>query len=149
MKNIAYVKEISGENGENAVLRIKRECMCSGKKECGTKCFSLASLGNDKDKNDIIETGIYNNIGAEAGDYVEVEGKTSAVLIYALIVFIMPVFTGLILYFISDFYIDSNSSIVPYIISGAGFILSILLLRFLNKTAKKRKRRDFIITKIL
>jgi len=137
MKNIAYVKEISGEN---AVLQIKRECMCGGKDKCGAKCFTLAD--------DMLEAVIYNNIGAKAGDYVEVEGNIPAVLAYAAFVFILPVFTGFILYFIIDFFI--NNMVVPYIISGAGFILSVFFIYyFLNNTAKKRKAKDFKITKII
>jgi sigma-E factor negative regulatory protein RseC len=137
MKNIAYVKEISGEN---AVLKIKRECACGGKERCGAKCFTLAD--------EMLEAVIYNNIGAKAGDYVEVEGKTSAVLIYASAVFILPVFTGLVLYFIADLLI--NNIVVPYIASGTGFILSIACLYyFFNKIAKKRTSSDFKITKIL
>ena len=129
MKNIAYVKEISGDN---AVLQIKRECMCGGKDKCGAKCFALAD--------DIIETVIYNNIGAKAGDYVEIEGNSRAVLIYAALAFILPVFIGLVLYFITGL----------YIISGAGFILSVILgYKFLNIKAEKRKSSDFKITKII
>jgi sigma-E factor negative regulatory protein RseC len=137
MKNIAYVKEISGDN---AVLKIKRECACGGKERCGAKCFTFAD--------DMLEAVIYNNIGAKAGDYVEIEGNAAAVLIYAGAVFIMPVFAGLLLYFIADFFI--NNIAAPYIISGSGFVLSIICLYyFFNNIAKKRKSRDFKITKII
>ena len=137
MKNIAYVKEISGDN---ATLQIKRECMCGGKERCGAKCFTLAD--------DIIESVIYNSIGVKAGDYVEVEGNMLAVLIYAALVFILPVFTGLIFYFIANYII--NNIIAPYIIAGAGFILSIIFIyKFINNIAKKRKAKDFKITKII
>jgi positive regulator of sigma E activity len=137
MKNIAYVKEISGGN---AVLRIKRECMCGGKEKCGAKCFALAD--------DMLEAVIYNNIGAEAGDYVEIEGNTRAVLIYAALLFIMPVFTGIFLYFIINFYI--GGAVMPYVVSGAACALNIFAgLYFLNKTAAKRKSSDFKITKII
>lgn len=137
MKNIAYVKEISGEN---AILQIKRECACGGKERCGAKCFTLAD--------DTLEAVIYNNIGAKTGDYVEVEVNEPAVLIYAAAVFVLPVFTGFILYFTADFFM--NNIIIPYIISGAGFIISAFFLYyFLNNIAKKRKESDFKITKII
>ena len=142
MKNIAYVKEISGDN---AVLNIKRECMCGGnstnnERKCGAKCFTLAD--------DTIETEIYNNIGAKAGEYVEIEGNTRAVLAYSAAAFILPVFTGLALYFIIDYFI--NNIFMPYIISGAGFILSMVsAYYFIENTAKKRKAGDFKITKII
>lgn len=135
MTNKAYVKEI---NGDKAVLSVKRECACGGKENCSAKCFTLQS--------EIIEVITDNEIGAKAGDYVEVEGKTSAILTYAAIVFILPVFTGLLLYFIAQAF--TENIILPYIISGTGFILSVVFLYyFLNNIVKGRN--DFKITKIL
>ena len=137
MTNKAYVKEII-ENENKAVLSVKRECMCNGKESCNVKCFTL--------QNEIIEVTTDNEIGAKAGDYVEVEGKTSAILIYSAIVFILPVFTGLLLYFVAQIFI--KNIILPYIISGTGFVLSIIFLYyFLNNIVKGRN--DFKITKIL
>jgi sigma-E factor negative regulatory protein RseC len=135
MNKKAYVKEITGDK---AVLSVKRECMCAGKDNCNAKCFTLQS--------DIIEVTTDNKIGAKSGDFVEVEGKTSAILIYAAVVFILPVFTGLLLYFITQVF--TKNIILPYIISGAGFILSVVFLYyFLNNIVKGRN--DFKITKIL
>jgi sigma-E factor negative regulatory protein RseC len=137
MKNIAYVKEISGEN---AVLKIRRECACSLMERCGTKCFTLAD--------EIIETEVYNSIGAKAGDYVEVEGNAPVVLIYASLVFMLPVFIGLILYFTAFFFI--NNIAAPYIIAGIGFVLAVIFLyRIMNKLAAKRNLSDLKITKII
>ena len=135
MTNRAYVKEIIGDK---AILSVKRECACAGKDNCNAKCFTL--------QNDIIETEITNSIGAKAGDYVEVEGQTGVILGYSALVFIMPVFTGFILYFIAQMFTDNI--ILPYIISGGGFILSVVFLYyFLNNIVKSRD--DFKITKIL
>jgi len=135
MTNKAYVKEITGNK---AVLSVKRECACNGKENCNAKCFTFQS--------DIIEVTTDNEIGAKAGDYVEVEGKTSAILIYSFIVFILPIFTGLLLYFITQAF--TENIILPYIISGTGFILSVVFLYyFLNNIVKGRN--DFKITKIL
>ena len=135
MKNKAYVKEI---NGDKAVLSVKRECACNGKESCNAKCFTL--------QGDIIEITTDNEIGAKAGDYVEVEGKTSAILTYAAVVFILPVFMGLLLYFTAQAFI--KNIILPYIISGMGFMLSVVFLYyFLNNIVKGRD--DFKITKIL
>ena len=135
MTNKAYVKEITGDK---AVLSVKRECACAGKENCAVKCFTLQS--------EVIEITTDNEIGANVGDYVEVEGKTSAILIYAAVVFILPVFTGLLLYFIAQAF--TENIILPYIISGTGFILSVVFLYyFLNNIVKGRN--DFKITKIL
>ena len=135
MINKAYVKKIIGSQ---TVLSVKRECACGGKDNCNAKCFTL--------QNDIIEVTTDNEIGAKVGDYVEVEGKTSAILIYAAFVFILPIFTGLLLYFITQVF--TKNIVLPYIISGTGFILSVVFLYyFLNNTVKGRN--DFRITKIL
>lgn len=138
MKNKAYVKEITGGK---AVLKVKRECACGGKDNCNVRCFYLQS--------DIIEVTVENEAGAKEGDYVEVEGKTPAILIYAAVAFIIPVFIGIVLYYITNnMFQNSDNEIFSYIISGSGFVLSVVFLYFLlNNTAKRRN--DFKITKIL
>jgi len=135
MNKKAYVKEIMGGK---AVLSVKRECACAGKDNCNATCFTL--------QNEIIEVETDNEIGAKAGDFVEVEGNTSSILLYSAIIFILPIFTGLLLYFIAGIF--TESIILPYIISGIGFILSVVFLYFfMNKFAKGRS--NFKITKIL
>ena len=135
MNKKAYVKEIINEK---ALLSVKRECMCAGKDNCTTKCFTL--------QNEIIEIMLNNEIGAKTGDFVEVEGNSSAILLYSVVIFIAPVFTGLLLYFISRVF--TENIILPYIISGAGFILSVFVLYFIMNNVAKNKN-DFKITKIL
>ena len=135
MNKKAYVKEIIDNK---AVLSVKRECMCAGKDGCNAKCFTLQS--------DTIEVTTDNEIGAKVGDFVEVEGKTSAILAYSAVVFILPLVMGLSLYFIAQAF--TKDIILPYIISGAGFLASIgFLYFFLNNIVKGRN--DFKITKIL
>ncbi|MCL2774604.1 MAG: SoxR reducing system RseC family protein [Oscillospiraceae bacterium] len=135
MKNTAYVKEI---NGGKAVLKVRRECACQNKYNCNAQCFAL--------QNEVIEVTVDNNIGAKTGDFVEVEGKTSAIMTYAAVVFILPVFITLLLFFIT--YAVTKNQITPFIVSGIGFVLSIVFLYyFLNNIVKGRN--DFAITKIL
>ena len=141
MTNKAYVKEIVGDK---AVLTVKRECACGGKNTCNAKCFTLQSDLNEQGL--FIEVTIDNEIGAKPGDFVEVEGKTSAILTYAAVVFILPVFTGLLLYFIAQMF--TGNMILPYIVSGVGFLLTVAFLYFfLNNIVKGRN--DFKIIKIL
>jgi len=135
MNKKAYVKKISGNK---AVLSVKRECMCAGKESCGAKCFTLQS--------DVIEVTADNPIGAKAGDFVEVEGKTSAILAYSAIIFILPVFSGLLFYFAAQALMQNIMA--PYIISLAGFTASVVFLYFfLNRITKNKN--DLKITKIL
>jgi len=135
MTTKAYVKEIIGDK---AVLTVKRECACGGKDDCNAKCFTL--------QNKILEVTTDNEIGAKPGDFVEVEEKTQAILTYAASAFILPVFTGLLLYFITQMF--TKNIILPYVVSGTGFLLSVVFLYFfLNNRIKGRN--DFKITKIL
>ena len=134
MNKKAYVKEISGAK---AVLSVKRECMCAGKGSCEAKCFTL--------QNDVIEVEADNSIGAKTGDFVEVEGKTSVILAYSAIIFILPVFSGLMFYFAAQALTKNITA--PYIVSLAGFIASFVFLYFLLNN--KKNKNDFKITKIL
>ena len=135
MKKKAYVKETSGDL---AVLLIKRECACGRAEGCEASCFSLQS--------EMIEAKTDNQIGAKVGDLVEVEGKTSAILAYSAIVFLLPVLAGLSLYFVACYLVESL--VWPYVISAAGFVASVVFLyHFLNNIAKKRN--DLKITKII
>lgn len=135
MKTKAYVKEVS--RGK-AVILVRRECACAKTRRCDANCFTLQS--------EIIEAVTDNEARAKAGDFVEVEAKSSAILLYAAVVFILPVFTGLFLYFIAGIF--TENIILPYAVSAAGFVLSIgFLYFFLNNIVKGRN--DFKITKIL
>jgi len=135
MENRAYVKEIIGDK---AVILVKRECACGKAEHCEAKCFAL--------KSETIEVTTDNEIKAKTGDFVEVAAKSSSILLYAAIVFVMPVFCGLFLYFIARIFTDNI--ILPYVISLAGFVFSIgFLYFFLNNIVKGRN--DFKITKIL
>lgn len=135
MKNKAYVKQTTCGK---ALLLIKRECACGKSEGCNVKCFAAGS--------ETIEVETDNEIEAKAGDFVEVEGKTSAILLYSAVVFVLPVFCGLLLYFLAGAF--TQNAVLPYAISLAGFLLSIVFLYyFLNNIVKGRN--DFKITKIL
>jgi len=135
MKKKAYVEETYGDT---AVLKIKRECACQNKYSCDVKCFSL--------QEDTITVTVKNSIGAKTGDFVEVESKTSSILIYAAVVFLLPLIVGLSVYFIALKFMSGD--IMPYLISGISFAVSIIFLYyFLNKIVKGRE--DFLISRIL
>ena len=145
MTKKAYVEAI---DGEMAVLKIKRECTCQNKYSCDAKCFSvsLQDMGQDSVKNEIIKTAVKNDIGAKAGDLVEVETKTSSILIYTSIVFLLPLIVGLSAYFIAFEFISGEAA--PYIISVISFAAAILFsYYFLDKIVKGKE--NFVIGKIL
>jgi len=135
MKNKAYVKRIADSK---AVILVKRECACGKGEGCNANCFAA--------QNETIEAEAENEIKAKAGDYVEVEAKTSSILLYSAVVFVLPVFCGLLLYFAARLF--TENIFLPYAVSAAGFFSSIgFLYFFLNNMVKGRN--DFKITKIL
>ena len=137
MTKRAYVEAI---DGEMAVLNIKRECTCQNKYACDAKCFSVSL------QDEIIKTSVKNNIGAKAGDLVEVETKTSSILIYTSVVFLLPLIVGLSAYFVTSEFISGE--IMPYVISVISFAASILFsYYFLDKIVKSKE--NFVIGKIL
>lgn len=138
MKKKAYVEKT---DGNMAVLRIKRECACQNKYACSAQCFAFQSS-----QEEIITVAVKNDIGAKDGDFVEVESKASAILLYAAVVFLLPLISGFTAYFIARNFLSDD--ITPYIISGVCFIISIFFLYyFLNRIVKGRE--DFVIARIL
>lgn len=115
---------------EHITLIIKRQCACNKKDECTIKCFSLA------DEN--INVKLRNIYRYKKGDIVEVEAKTSSILLYAAVVFIMPLVFGLLSYYITSLF--TQNIIIPYAVSGSAFILSVLFLYFgLNRVVSKKE----------
>ena len=106
----AFVKEIVGDK---AILSIKRECMCAGQNNCSKVCFTLQS--------DVLEVAIDNEIGAKAGDFVEVEGQTSMILIYCDCFYITDIYRDntifyyVVLYYFRRWVYIVNRLVVLYI----------------------------------
>ncbi|MHC1694430.1 MAG: SoxR reducing system RseC family protein [Eubacteriales bacterium] len=127
--------EIKKLENDKAILEVRREAGCSG---CAGGCGSCSSgAGNTI----IIKAG--NSIGAEVGDIVEVESKGGLLLGYAALIFLLPLTSGFLGYFIT--HALSGSTALSYGISGALFVLSVaVLFPLVNKAASRTE--NYIIT---
>lgn len=142
MKQRAVVKSLAVKSGKNiAVVETSRSSACDGcsKKDCGESCgmsnmFAVSRRGGSSK---IMTASADNEIGAKIGDTVEIETDSKTVLSYAAIVFLFPIAMGLILYFLGT--LISQSDIVPYIMSLAGFIAAFAVIYFTAERRSKNK----------
>lgn len=87
-------------NGKTAVVEAARKSACDGchRNADGQSCTVCTLLGGER----IISTTAKNNVGAAVGDTVEIESATGKILIYALIIFILPLVAAVASYFIAQ-----------------------------------------------
>ncbi|MGN1408703.1 MAG: SoxR reducing system RseC family protein [Eubacteriales bacterium] len=138
----AVVVEI---NGKDAVIETSRRSMCEGCRKhggCGGHCEIsgiVASNGKMRAEAD-------NSIGAKVGDTVEVETESGAVLGYAALVFIFPIFVCAAFYALFERIFSSET--FGYIGAAAGFVLTFLGIMLFDKY-KKKKEKDIKIVRII
>lgn len=130
--------EIIKLENDKVVMEVKRAAGCSG---CAGGCASCSSgAGNTI----TIKAG--NSIGARVGDIVEVESKSGLLLGYAALIFLLPLTSGFLGYFITNS-ITANTAL-SYGISAAMFILSVaVLFPLVNRAASKTE--NYIITSFI
>ncbi len=84
-------------DGEFATVGVKRQTACDTcRAQCGGHC----------DKASTVETVVKNTLGAKVGDRVRLYSGTSRVLLYAALVFILPLITAALGY------------LIPYLLGG-------------------------------
>lgn len=95
MKTLATVVEI--ENEYTATVSVARHAACDGchKNADGTGCSVCTLLGGNREA----RARALNTAGAAVGDTVEVESRTGRMLLYAALVFLLPVVLCLAGYF--------------------------------------------------
>ena len=129
-----------------AIVEVRRSSACDGchkmadsKKGC-TVC-SLMGGGTEK-----FTSRADNTIGANVGDTVFVESATSKVLFYAMLVFILPIITAFIGWFLSSLLTEST----PWRLGGAAvaFFATFLGLHVYSCLMRK-KQPDVVITEIV
>ena len=96
MKTLATVVEIEQEN--IAVVSVARHAACDGchKNAEGKGCSVCTLLGGNREA----RARALNTAGAAIGDTVEVESRTGRMLLYAALVFLLPVVMALGGYFL-------------------------------------------------
>lgn len=128
--------------GEYAVVETQRKSACEGcHKKTDGGCTACSLMG----KNSVISTKAKNIAGAKIGDTVEIESKTSTMMFYAFLIFILPIIIALAAYFISK---KLTTEGVSLIISLIGFVISYIGVIIYSDYVKKH-RCDTAVTKII
>ncbi|MBE6626091.1 MAG: hypothetical protein E7628_02765 [Ruminococcaceae bacterium] len=136
-------------DGKIAVIKVSRASMCEGCHKlggdggCGGHCEITGLVaGNGK----TMTARAQNNIGAVAGDKVEVESDSGRVIGYAALVFILPIVVCGLFYWLGSMVFDSTLGAV--LSAAAGFALSFFGIAVFDKM-KRNKLPDIKITRII
>ena len=122
--------------GDSAVIEVARVTACEGchKMKEGEGCVAC-SLFDLKKK---MSAEAINDIGAKAGDVVEITTPSRIVAAYSVLVFILPIIVGIVLYFVANLFI-SNEAVLA-LISVGGIALAFIIIHFtLDKIAAANK----------
>ena len=128
-----------------AIVESQRLSACEGchKSQDGEKGCSVCSLmGGDR----TIRTEAENPIGAKVGDRVVIESRTGRMLLYAALVFLLPVVLALTAYGLAS--LCTAVEAVRLTVSAATLICAFLGVFAYSKSVQK-KRCDVEITEIV
>ena len=142
MRTEATVVEL--KNGR-AIVESQRLSACEGchKSAEGENACSVCSLlGGDR----AIRTEAENSVGAKVGDRVVIESRTGRMLLYAALVFLLPVVVALCAYGIVALFCEIEGWRLGA--SAASLICAFLGLFAYSKSVQ-RKRCDVEITEIV
>ncbi len=136
--------EVISTEGKYAVVKSERSAMCDGchKSSCGSSCAMGAIMGTDKS----VTVTALNRAEACVGDTVELETADSKVLLYALVVFILPIAVSMIFYGVTERIFHSEW--LSVLMAAVGFILTFIGVGFVEK-CKRGKDCDIVITRII
>ena len=135
--------EVINAKGNYATVMCESTNTCSGcnNTACGGSCASKIMISG----NAVIEK-VRNTVNANVGDLVEIETNESKHLRNMLLSFIIPIIMCATFYGISmHFYVNERFSLI---LAAAGFVLTILIVAFIEKKLNK-KESEIVITKIL
>ena len=131
MKQLATVESVSGNT---AKIKVKRESACAG---CKSEDFCASCMK-------VVTADAINDIGAVAGDIVNIESESKTILKYAVCTFVLPIIIALSAYTVTA-RIFSNETI-SNLSMIAGFIIPLITLAMV---VKKKKICDITITGIV
>ena len=132
-------------NGELAVVETQRVSACEGchKAEEGNGC-SVCTLMGASDR--ALQAKAINRAGARVGDVVWIESATSRMMLYAALVFLLPLFMAVVGFGVA-FAVTENST--WHLLGGAmGFVLSFIVV-FLYSRLVGKTRCDIEITEVI
>lgn len=127
-------------DGKNAKVRVIRESACEGchgcnaSGSCGAEIV-IAQMPNTYDLD------VSNTVGAKKGDIVEIMPGTKLSLLFAFIVFILPIAAAVIAYCFTS---ESFSANISVLISVGMFIFSFLICAFIADKISKSADKSSI-----
>lgn len=119
--------------GNIAIVESERLSACEGCHKHAEGCSVCSLMGSNK----IISAKAKNTLGAKCGDVVEIETETKTVLLYALLVFVLPVVVMLLLYAVAAGLRFSEK--IRYICALCGFVLAFAGLWIYSKFCVAKK----------
>ncbi len=139
---ITVARVISTEDGF-AVVESNRKSACEGcHKNTEGGCGVCTLVGSDK----TIRVRANNDIGAAVGDTVRIGTRTGRVLGYALFVFLVPILTALLGWWLGELLLGDAK--FAAIFAAAGFLVCFVLLGLYSRLVVSR-RCDAVILEIV
>ena len=141
MKTKAKVISLSGEF---AVVESARTSACEGchKAQEENGCSVCSMMGSDR----MMRSKAKNTVGAQVGDSVWIESKTSRMLWYAVLVFLLPLLLAFAGFGVAALFTESLGLRVA---GGAvGFVISFVAIFIYSKIVEKT-RCDIEITGVI
>ena len=131
-------------NGEIAVVSVERRAACDGchKATEDKGCSVCSLLGGNRES----RSRARNRVGAMKGDIVALESRTSRILGYAALVFMLPVILGLIGYLIGFYALRLGEWAVA--LTFGGIVVSFLPIWLYSKLVVAH-RLDVEIVEVL
>ncbi len=141
MRQKALVMETSGNI---AKIKVFRSTMCEGcsKHSEGKSCACGELLGANR----VMIAEASNEIGAKAGEAVEIETSTSVVLGYAALVFVLPIAAFFLLYAAAE--VMFSFAYAPWIAGGAGFLLAFVPVMIAEHMRRGKNPQLRIVTRL-
>ena len=131
-------------NGNIATVEAERKSACSGchKNTDGSSCTACSLLGGNK----IIRATAKNVAGAKIGDEVEIESSSSKMMLYAFLIFILPLIVAVVAYVIAISLKQAEG--IRLLCSAIGFVFAMIIDSLISKIIGKNTC-DINIVKII
>lgn len=133
MESIGRITEI---RDGTAIVEIRRTSACEGcHKNAEGGCSVCTMLGGEKSRT--MRASVRNPLGAEIGDTVRIESPTDRTLLWAALVFLLPLAMTAAGFAIAC--AISRNAVVRAVGAGAGFVLCFAGLRIASGILGKRE----------
>lgn len=134
---------VTAIDGKYATVEVQRTSACEGcHKATDGGCSVCSMLGSDRK----MAARARNTVGAAVGDIVMIESKTSRMLWYALLVFILPIVLCIAGWFIASAITESQG--LRVLGAAIGFVATFIGVFVYSKIIQK-KSCDIEITEIV